>query len=131
MTAIYYIDKKPFFCEELTVKGVDLLMNEKCTKVLLEHSVFFKKVYCYLNSNRIHIFLDYLYTGEDFFDISHYYKKIADNIEPIWIENDHGRQIGFLIEDNNNFFDKNPEDYMRENFPPALCGLNLSLKRFI
>ena len=89
MTAIYYIDKKPFFCEELTIKGVNILMNGGCTKVLLEQSMFFKKVYCSLNSDRIHIFLDYLHTGEDFFDISHYYKKMADNIKPIWFENDH------------------------------------------
>ena len=98
MTAIYYLNDEPFFCEELTINGVNLLMQERCTNVLLEQSMFFKKLAYHLNSDRIHIFLDYLHTGEDFFDISHYYKKMADNIKPIWFENDHGKQITFLIE---------------------------------
>ena len=98
MTAIYYLDDEPFFCEELTIKGANCLMNERCSKVLLEQSMFFKKAAHHLNSDRIHIFLDYLYTGEDGFDISHYCKKMADNMKPVWFENDHGKQITFSIE---------------------------------
>jgi len=97
MIAIYYVDEEPFFCEEISEKGIQILLKPNINQGILEGCLLFE-IIGKIKNEKLYVFCGLLSDqGKEKHDISNFhYKKTADNVKPIWIENDHGRQIGFL-----------------------------------
>ena len=101
MTAIIYLKNKPFYCGNFNVNKI-CYYNEPIlfTIINIENLALMimqiKKVnYVY------HLYCVYhasLKPKTNNKKIWEYYKKTPGNIKPIWVENDHGKQISFLLE---------------------------------
>jgi len=100
MIAIYYIDEKPFFCEEIQEKGIQALSSPDVNQGILERCLLFE-IIGKIKKEKLYIFCGLLpYQGKEKCDIKNSrYTKITKNIKPVWLENDHGKQITFFIQD--------------------------------
>lgn len=97
----YYIGIADFFCEKITQHGAKLLLNDICTRVILEqnlHLKITKKII--VDKNYLHIYCEMLpQKTDEKFNICNNpgYPVMGKNVRPIYIENNNGRQINFMI----------------------------------
>jgi hypothetical protein len=106
MIAIIYLDKPddPFYCfnipcnhpitwksEQIIIENIPFLVEDKIKdhrnhiRILCNHTEIEK-----LNKHTANYDFDR-------FDISHHYKRTPGKIKPIWVVNNYGKQINFLI----------------------------------
>lgn len=73
MIIIYYVDK-PFLCESLPESAVNEIMDSRCTRILLEHDLYFMINKKEIIGDTIHIFMGKEILKTEFHDIKNYYK---------------------------------------------------------
>lgn len=93
MIAIVYLNKEPFYCFDIKnyCEGSKItVIHEKWGKLTVTQQTE--------RNNNLHLNCETLLAidrNDIVFNTN--YKKMGDNVKPVWVENDHGKQITFLI----------------------------------
>lgn len=113
MTATIYINKEPLFCFVIDNDFMNYLENYNKPQIIINNIVFLvlkiknNNIFCKTLENinkkyeKIYIGFNWSMYNFDKFDICNNpsYPKMADNVKPIWVGNDCGKQITFLIDE--------------------------------
>lgn len=109
MIAIIYVNKKPFLCFKNN-RYIKYIIH--CSQLIycniifnIRHSIKRKNIYhlsCEITnklnfSNYFILGMNTEFYNEKKYSIKNNYKKTPGNIKPIWVKNDYGKQITFLI----------------------------------